>query len=152
MGSIEAICISKKKGIVKEEISEAVFIENHGIEGDAHAGNWHRQVSLLAVEDINRMKKILPNLQNGAFAENIITNDLSFDSPKIGDRYRIGDSVLLEVTQIGKKCHTACAIGMATGDCIMPKKGVFARVLRGGNVRPGNKIEKALIPANQMPE
>ncbi len=152
MGYIEAICISKKKGIVKEEISEAVFVENHGIEGDAHAGNWHRQVSLLAVEDINQMKKILPDLQNGAFAENIITYGLSFDSPKIGDRYRIGDSVLLEVTQIGKKCHAACAIGVATGDCIMPKKGVFARVLCGGNVRRGDEIDKALIPVNQMSE
>ncbi len=152
MGHIEAICISGQKGIVKKEIPEAQFIENHGIDGDAHAGDWHRQVSLLALEDINQMKKILPDLQNGAFAENLIIYGLSLDSIEIGARFKIGSFVMLEVTQIGKECHTACAIGVATGDCIMPKKGIFAKVLHGGVVRAGDSIETIRIPTREIAE
>ncbi|NOX87937.1 MAG: MOSC domain-containing protein [Calditrichaeota bacterium] len=142
MGYIEAICISPKKGIVKKEIPAANFIENYGIEGDAHAGDWHRQVSLLPAESIDRVKEKIPALTSGAFAENVIVRGVNFSGIKVGDRFKIGDSILLEVTQIGKECHTACAIKRLTGDCIMPREGVFARVLRGGKANAGDVIER----------
>lgn len=140
MGYVEAICISHKKGIVKKEIPEANFIENFGIEGDAHAGDWHRQVSLLCGESIDRMKEIIPSLAKGAFAENVIVRGIDFSRIEIGDEIRIGDNVVLEITQIGKECHTACAIKTLTGDCIMPREGLFARVLNGGKVVPGDEV------------
>jgi MOSC domain-containing protein YiiM len=141
MAYIEAICISRKKGVVKKPIQEARFVENWGIEGDAHAGPGHRQVSLLAGESIDRMKEIIPQLSQGAFAENLITRGISLQEIAVGDRLQIGESVFLEVTQIGKECHTACAIMALTGDCIMPREGIFARVLRGGIVRPGDSVK-----------
>ncbi len=141
MGYIEAICISHKKGIVKKEISEARFIEDYGIEGDAHAGKWHRQVSLLAGESIDRMKEKIPALSKGAFAENVIIRGIDLSSIQVGTRLKIGREVLLEVTQIGKECHTSCAIKKLTGDCVMPREGLFARVLQGGVVRPKDSVE-----------
>ncbi len=141
MGYIEAICISKKKGVVKKEIGQARLIPDWGIERDAHAGKWHRQVSLLAGESIDRVKEKLPQLSKGAFAENIITRGVDLAGLPVGARLRIGSDVLLEVTQIGKECHTSCAIKTITGDCIMPREGIFARVIRGGEISPGDPLQ-----------
>jgi MOSC domain-containing protein YiiM len=133
MAFVEAVCISRKKGMVKKEQDKVDVRENWGIEGDAHAGDWHRQVSLLAGESIDTVKEILPTLKNGAFAENIITRGIDLNRLRIGNRLQIGDDVILEITQIGKECHNAgCAIKKATGDCIMPREGIFARVIQGG--------------------
>jgi len=142
MGYIEAICISDKKGVVKKEIPQAELRTDWGIVGDAHAGKWHRQVSLLAGESIDRVKALMPALQRGAFAENIITRGLDLSSVSIGDVLHIGNDIVLQVTQIGKKCHNACAIKKMTGDCIMPREGIFARVLRGGRIRAGDAIRR----------
>lgn len=151
MAYVEAICISHKKGIVKKEIERANFITDFGIEGDAHAGKWHRQVSLLASESIDRVKEKIPSLSRGAFAENVILRGVDLSSVQVGDFIRIGDSVLLEVTQIGKECHTSCAIKKLTGDCIMPREGLFARIVEGGLVQPGDQVEylpqKTLVEA-----
>ena len=141
MAKIEAICISRQKGVVKEPIPKGNFIENYGIEGDAHAGKWHRQVSLLMGESIDRMKKILPEIVDGSFAENIITRGLDLAQIKVGDQLQINGSVVLEITQIGKKCHSQCKIGVATGECIMPKEGIFARVIHGGKAQAGDEIK-----------
>jgi len=136
MGTIEAVCISEKKGMVKKEVPEILLEENWGITGDAHAGIWHRQVSLLAGESIDMVKKKMPHLKHGVFAENIVTRGLDLLSLAIGDRLVVNDQVVLEVTQIGKKCHNdGCAIKKATGDCIMPKEGIFTKVIRGGVVK-----------------
>ena len=136
MGTVEAVCISEKKGMVKKEVPEILLEENWGITGDAHAGIWHRQVSLLAGESIDTVKKKLPHLKHGVFAENIVTRGLDLMTLAIGDRLVIADQVELEVTQIGKKCHNdGCAIKKATGDCIMPKEGIFTKVIRGGVVK-----------------
>ena len=133
MAHVEAVCLSHKKGIVKKERDTVVARENWGIEGDAHAGDWHRQISLLAGESIDNVKEVLPTLKNGAFAENIITRGIDLSSLRIGDRLQIGDEVILEITQIGKECHNSgCAIKKATGDCIMPREGMFAQVIKGG--------------------
>lgn len=140
--TVEAICISSKKGIVKREIEEVFFENDWGIEKDAHAGKWHRQVSLLAGESIDRVKQKLPTLKNGAFAENIITRNIDLTAVKIGDQLHLGKDVILEITQIGKKCHNdGCAIKKATGDCIMPKEGLFARVISGGSLKKGDVIQ-----------
>jgi MOSC domain-containing protein YiiM len=135
MAYVEAVCLSHKKGIVKKEQGTVLLRENWGLEGDAHAGEWHRQVSLLAGESIDGVKEVLPTLKNGAFAENIITRGIDLNTLKIGDRLQIGETVVLEITQIGKECHNSgCAIKKATGDCIMPREGIFARVIQGGEV------------------
>ncbi|MHB2148536.1 MOSC domain-containing protein [Calditrichota bacterium LG25] len=147
MGYVESICISHKKGIVKKAIKQANFIKDYGIEGDAHAGKWHRQISLLAGESIDKMKEKIPSLQHGAFAENLVLRQVDFSRIRVGDLLRIGDSVLLEVTQIGKECHTACAIKKIVGDCIMPREGLFARILQGGAVRTGQQV--CVLPQNQ---
>ena len=141
MAHVEAVCLSHKKGIVKKEQGNVVLIENWGIDGDAHAGDWHRQVSLLAGESIDTVKETLPTLKNGAFAENIITRGIDLTTLKIGDRLQVGDTVILEITQIGKKCHNdGCAIKKATGDCIMPREGIFSRVIQGGEIVKELKI------------
>ena len=141
MAVVEAVCISTKKGVPKKAIEQAEFQVGFGIVGDAHGGTWHRQVSLLAGESIDRVKERLPGLKDGAFAENVITRGVNLLAVKVGDRVRIGTEILLEVTQIGKKCHNqGCAIKKATGDCIMPREGVFAKVLEGGAVKSGDKV------------
>ena len=143
--TVEAICISGKKGIVKREIEEVVFKDDWGIAEDAHAGKWHRQVSLLAGESIDRVKEKLPTLKNGAFAENIITRNIDLAAVKIGDKLQLGSHIVLEITQIGKKCHNdGCAIKKATGNCIMPKEGLFARVISGGSLKKGDLIVKTV--------
>ena len=142
MAHVEAVCISHKKGIVKREQEKVVLQENFGIQGDAHAGDWHRQVSLLAGESIDSVKKTLPTLKNGAFAENIITRGLDLTQLSVGDRLKIGDTIVLEITQIGKECHNSgCAIKKATGDCIMPREGLFAIVIAGGSIASADKIQ-----------
>lgn len=146
MATIEAICISTKKGRVKKPVSRAEFRIDHGIVGDAHAGSWHRQISLLPLESIDRMREKIPNLADGAFAENLVTKGLDYSHVQIGTHLRLGEHILLEVTQIGKECHTSCAIRSLTGDCIMPREGVFCRVLRGGVLEPGETVRFAPAP------
>ena len=143
MAHVEAVCLSHKKGIVKKEQPQVEMLENWGIDGDAHAGDWHRQVSLLAGESIDNVKKILPTLKNGAFAENIITRGIDLNVVQVGDRLQVGNQVIMEITQIGKECHNSgCAIKKATGDCIMPREGIFARVIKGGTVGKDDTILK----------
>jgi MOSC domain-containing protein YiiM len=143
MAHVEAVCLSHKKGIVKKEQPQIAVLENWGIDGDAHAGDWHRQVSLLAGESIDGVKLTLPTLKNGAFAENIITRGIDLNTLQIGDRLQVGDQVVLEITQIGKECHNSgCAIKKATGDCIMPREGLFAKVIKGGAVSKDDSIMK----------
>jgi MOSC domain-containing protein YiiM len=138
MGKVLAICTSKSKGTLKKEITEANFIKEFGIEGDAHAGKWHRQVSLLAFEKIDEFRKKGGNVDFGAFGENLVIEGIELDKLPIGQMLTVGD-VLLEVTQIGKKCHDKCAIYYQVGECIMPKNGIFTRVLEGGKVRVGDQ-------------
>jgi len=139
-GNLLHVCISARKGIAKHEIPSANIVVEHGMEGDAHAGDWHRQLSLLAHVDIESMRAKGLTLKPGAFGENLVIDGLDTDALGIGSRLRIGD-VLLELTQIGKVCHTRCAIYHTTGDCIMPRSGLFARVLHGGEVMPGMPVE-----------
>jgi MOSC domain-containing protein YiiM len=138
-GRVEAVCTSAKKGVVKTSVASIELRSGHGVVGDAHAGPWHRQVSLLAAESIARMREVLPDLADGAFAENVVTSGVALRDVAVGSRIELGDA-LLEVTQIGKECHTGCAIGQATGQCIMPTEGVFCRVLTGGTVGPGDAV------------
>ena len=140
MGEILSICISEKRGTLKNEISEANFIEDFGIENDAHAGKWHRQVSLLGFEKIDAFRKKGANVDFGAFGENLVVEGIELEKLPIGQKIKIGD-VLLEVTQIGKKCHDKCQIYYQVGECIMPKNGIFTKVLSGGKVKIGDKCE-----------
>lgn len=140
MAEVLAVCISEKKGERKKPVEAVELRENHGIVGDAHAGDWHRQVSLLAQESIDKMRALGLDVNAGDFAENITTKGIELVSLPIGSRLRIGET-LLEVTQIGKECHTRCAIYYQAGDCVMPKEGIFARVITGGTIRPGDGIE-----------
>lgn len=137
---IIAVCISAAKGERKTPVASVQLRENHGIVGDAHAGDWHRQVSLLAKESIDKMRTMGLDVDNGDFAENITTHGVNLPALAIGTRLRIGET-LLEVTQIGKECHTRCAIYYQAGDCVMPKEGIFAKVLNGGEVAPGNALQ-----------
>ena len=132
-----SINISGKKGVQKSPVESAELLVDHGVDGDAHAGPWHRQVSLLADEDIETMRGKGVELGFGAFAENITTRGVSIGELPVGTRLRIGET-LLEITQIGKECHHGCAIYAAVGDCVMPRKGVFARVLTGGEIHCGS--------------
>ena len=133
MAHVEAVCISVKKGTVKRAQPEVTLKVDWGMEGDAHAGDWHRQVSLLAAEDIDIMNEKGAGVSFGDFAENITTRGISLHELPIGTRLKIGD-VLLEVTQIGKECHKGCAVMKKVGECIMPKRGIFAKVLEEGEV------------------
>ena len=139
MASVVAVCISEQKGTQKHEVPEIRLKKEHGIVGDAHAGNWHRQVSLLGTESVDKLRAVLPDIPHGAFAENILTEGITLYELPIGTRLRVGGA-LLEVTQIGKECHKDCAIRQQIGDCVMPHKGIFARVLMGGAVRPGDPV------------
>ncbi len=141
MTYVDAVCTSKKKGIVKKEQSEVTLKIDWGIINDAHAGDWHRQVSLLAGESIDLVKETLPTLKKGSFAENIITRGLDLTSLEIGDRLQLGGDVILEITQIGKECHNSgCAIKKLTGDCIMPREGLFSKVINGGTIKANDSI------------
>ena len=138
MSKVLAICISKHNGTLKNEVSEANFIEEFGIEGDAHAGKWHRQVSLLAFEKIDDFRNKGGNVDFGAFGENLVVDGIELHKLPVGQQLQVGE-VLLEVTQIGKECHDKCAIYYQVGECIMPKNGIFTRVLKGGKVKVGDK-------------
>ncbi len=137
MAAIQAICISEVRGTQKHVIPQAEFIEDWGIKGDAHAGKWHRQVSLLGLDQIEAFRARGGDVSFGAFGENLIVDNFHFRQLPIGTRFRIGD-VVLKMTQIGKECHSHCQIYKKVGDCIMPREGVFAIVLRGGTVRTGD--------------
>lgn len=134
-----SVNISEKKGTVKSPVPQIDLKKNHGIVGDAHAGNWHRQVSLLAVESLNKMKEKIPSLKPGDFAENIMTEGISLHTLPIGTLLSIGECEL-EVTQIGKECHKGCEIRNITGECIMPTEGIFAIVRKEGTIYPGDEI------------
>ncbi|MBQ8536152.1 MAG: MOSC domain-containing protein [Clostridia bacterium] len=139
MANVVAVCISEAKGIPKHEVAEICLREHHGILGDAHSGDWHRQVSLLGIESVDKLRPQYPDLSAGAFAENVLTKGVLLYRLSVGTQLQIGD-VLLEITQIGKECHAHCAIRQKTGDCVMPREGVFAVVLKGGVIRPGSDI------------
>ena len=138
-GKIISLNISTEKGVVKHPVNEVELVGDHGIEGDAHAGKWHRQVSLLAEESIDVMREKGIDLDPGVFAENITTKGIDLVSLPVGTRLLAGETEL-EVTQIGKKCHKGCAIMQQVGDCIMPREGIFAKVIVPGVVRPGDSI------------
>lgn len=140
MGKIIAVCKSENKGERKVNVSSARLVENFGVEGDAHGGSWHRQVSLLAAESIAKMIDKGLKVGPGDFAENLTTEGIDLTALPVGAKLRAGDA-LLEVTQIGKKCHARCAIYEQAGDCIMPREGIFAKVLRGGVVSAGDNID-----------
>jgi MOSC domain-containing protein YiiM len=139
-GTILFVCTSEKKGVVKRATERAIAVAGHGIQGDAHAGGWHRQVSLLADEDIETVRRSGLKLAPGAFAENLVVEGIDLTALGIGSRLRVG-SVELEITQIGKECHHPCAIQYLTGQCIMPRAGIFTRVLQGGELRSGLEVE-----------
>lgn len=139
MPHVVATCISEKKGERKKPVDAVTLRENFGIVDDAHAGDWHRQVSLLAAESIEKMRKLGLDVDSGDFAENITTSGIELVSLPIGARLKIGGA-LLEVTQIGKECHTRCAIYHQAGDCVMPREGIFAKVITGGVVRPRDEV------------
>lgn len=141
-GKVVSINISREKGVPKSAVGRALMVEDLGIEGDAHAGDWHRQVSLLAAESIEKMRAAGLDVSAGDFAENITTENIDLSSLKVGDRLKIGECEL-EITQIGKECHCRCAIFYQAGDCVMPREGVFARVLSGGWISVGDEIGKS---------
>lgn len=141
MGRIVAVCTSPKKGMRKKNVGEALLVVEHGLEGDAHVGDWHRQVSLLALESIEKMRAMGLKVGPGDFAENLTTEGIDLVSLPVGTKLLIGEEGLGEVTQIGKECHTRCAIYHQAGDCVMPKEGIFIRVLQGGPVKVGDTIE-----------
>lgn len=143
MATVVATCISANKGERKQPVPAVKLLENHGISGDAHGGDWHRQVSLLAQESITKMVALGLNVSAGDFAENITTAGIDLVTLPVGSRLAVGETIL-EVTQIGKECHTRCAIYHQAGDCVMPKEGIFAKVVQGGIVKPGDSI--ALLP------
>jgi len=137
---IVSIAISKKKGTPKTPIEKGMLIQDYGLEGDAHAGPWHRQVSFLASESIEEARGRGLEVTFGDFAENIATAGIDWQHVPIGTRLELGRSALVEVTQIGKECHNRCAIFYLAGDCIMPREGIFARVLRGGEIECGDSV------------
>jgi MOSC domain-containing protein YiiM len=142
MAKILAVCRSKEKGTTKKVIESGLFKEGFGLIDDAHASSaWHRQVSLLAIESIQKMRDMGFDVGPGDFAENLTTEGINLVSIPIGTHVSVGDEIILEISQIGKECHSGCAIMQQTGKCIMPKEGVFARVIRGGTAKAGDSIK-----------
>ena len=139
MGRIMAVCTSPAKGTPKENVHSAEFLEDYGIKGDAHAGKWHRQISLLSLEEIESFRARGAVVEFGAFGENLVVSGYDFKTLPIGTRFACGE-VVLELTQIGKECHHGCSIFRIMGDCIMPREGVFCRVLHGGYIREGDEF------------
>ena len=137
---VTAVSISKTKGVRKENIPEGLLIENHGFKDDAHAGDWHRQVSLLAIESIQKIIEKGLDVGPGDFAENITTSGIDLVNLPIGTVLKVGEDALMEVTQIGKECHSRCAIYYQAGDCVMPREGIFTKVLKGGAVKKHDPI------------
>ena len=142
MGIVIAVCTSPAKGTQKTNVNEAVFIEDHGIQGDAHAGKWNSQVSLLSYDKIEEFRARGADVENGAFGENLVVQGIDFRSLPVGTRLCCGD-VVLEITQIGKECHHGCHIFQKMGECIMPREGVFAKVIRGGSISTGDEMQVA---------
>lgn len=142
MAEVISVNISKEKGVVKTPVPKIKLLVNAGVEGDAHSGNWHRQISLLADESIDKLRDKLPNtaLEPGVFAENITTCGIELFTLPVGTRLRVGETEM-EITQIGKECHLGCAIRNLTGDCVMPREGVFAIVIREGQIKAGDSIK-----------
>lgn len=140
-GKVISVNVSDKKGEKKHNIDKCSLLEGHGLEQDAHAGPWHRQVSLLATESIEKIRKMGLNVNPGDFAENLTTEGVELPTLPIGTKLMVGSSVLMRVTQIGKECHTRCAIFQQVGDCVMPKEGIFTEVLTGGEIQVGDEIE-----------
>jgi MOSC domain-containing protein YiiM len=139
-GQVVAVSISHRKGQKKTNYPTGELLENEGFQDDAHAGDWHRQVSLLAMESIARIRDMGLEVTPGDFAENITTTGLKLWELPLATQLAVGDQALLEITQIGKECHDRCAIYHQVGECVMPREGIFARVLRGGTVKPGDDI------------
>jgi MOSC domain-containing protein YiiM len=146
-GRIVAVSVSLKKGVKKTNIHSGILIENYGLENDAHAGDWHRQVSLLAIESITKIQEKGLDVSPGDFAENITTEGIRLWELPVGTRMKLGEEALVEVTQIGKECHDRCAIYHQVGDCVMPREGIFVKVLKGGIVSP----EDPIIILNNQP-
>ena len=144
MGTVVAVCVSERKGVQKHEVPEIALRVGQGVVGDAHAGNWHRQVSLLAEESVDQLRGLGFDLPPGAFAENLLTRGLALKTLPVGTVLRAG-TALLAVTQIGKECHNDCAIKKTAGRCVMPTDGIFAVVLKDGFIRPGDAIELAVL-------
>lgn len=140
MGKVMAVCISEKKGVQKRNVHEAEFIEDFGIKNDAHAGKWHRQVSLLSYEKIEAFRAKGAPVEDGSFGENLVVRGIDFRSLPIGTRFACNE-VILELTQIGKECHSGCEIFKVMGECIMPREGVFTKVIHGGIIREGDEME-----------
>ena len=141
MGVIKAVCTSPEKGMRKKNVGAGVLILDFGLEGDAHGGPWHRQVSLLAMESIQKMVEQGLDVGPGDFAENLTTEGINLVSLPVGTKINIGSECVGEVTQIGKKCHNRCAIYEQAGDCVMPREGIFIKVLQGGSVKVGDSIQ-----------
>lgn len=139
-GKVIAVCSAPCKGMIKHNVGEGMLLEGIGLQGDAHAGFMHRQVSLIAMEDIRLMMAKLPGLIPGSFAENLTTEGFDLARLKIGDKLKIGETEL-EVSQIGKECHTKCEVFKQSGECIMPQKGIFTRVVKGGKIKVGDTVE-----------
>jgi TatD DNase family protein len=150
MGTVRAVCLSAEKGTAKRDAGEAEFVARHGIRGDAHAGNWHRQVSLLSLQKIDAFRAKGAQVRDGDFGENLVVEGIDFASLPLGTILRCGE-VELEMTQIGKECHSHCAIFKHMGDCIMPREGVFARVIHGGYIRAGDDMRVEPAGADQPP-
>ncbi len=140
-GRIVAVSLSTNKGVKKTNILLGTLIENYGLENDAHAGDWHRQVSLLAIESISKIREKGIDVNPGDFAENITTEGIKLWELPVGTRLKLGEDTLVEVTQIGKECHDRCAIYKQVGDCVMPREGIFVKVLKGGTVKPEDGIK-----------
>lgn len=139
MASVVAVCISEKKGTMKHPVDHIDVKRDWGIVGDAHAGKWHRQISLLANESVDKMRSVVGDIPAGAFAENILTEGINVAELPVGTKIRIAETIL-EITQIGKECHNDCVIRRQVGDCVMPREGVFAVVLTDGTIKSGDEI------------
>lgn len=149
MAVIQAVCISEKKGTQKQPVDSIELVKDFGVRGDAHAGHWHRQVSLLSAESAQAFRSAGAPIHDGSFGENVVVRGFDFKRMPVGTRYRVGqgeDAVLLEQTQTGKHCHDRCEIFHIMGDCIMPREGVFARVLHGGVIQPGQEMQIEYVP------
>jgi MOSC domain-containing protein YiiM len=144
-GKVVAVCTSQTKGGRKKDVGKGMLVAGFGLEGDGHGGDWHRQISLLASESIAKMQAKGLDVGSGDFAENLTTEGIDLCSLPVGTKLQVGDSALLEITQIGKICHTRCEIYYQAGDCVMPKEGIFAKVLRGGPVARGDRITVMIL-------
>jgi len=141
MGRIIAVCTSSEKGTAKKPVESVALRPRHGIEGDAHAGDWHRQISLLATESVEPMRGKGADLHPGAFGENLLTEGIVLIELPIGTILKLSGGTALKVTQIGKECHDQCQIYYTVGDCVMPREGIFCEVVTGGEVSPGDEID-----------